>query len=64
VNKQRTHRFNMKMFNLKKLNMVECKEKYRTEVSNKVAGLEYLDTEVETNSAWETGSPLIEISSF
>jgi hypothetical protein len=34
VNDQRSHRFHMERFNLKKLNEVMCKEKYRVEVSN------------------------------
>jgi hypothetical protein len=42
------------MFNLKKLNDVECKEKYRVAVSNRFVALESLDMEVEINSAWET----------
>jgi hypothetical protein len=33
VNKQRLHKFNMKRFNLNKLNVVEGKEKYHIEVS-------------------------------
>jgi hypothetical protein len=33
VNKQRSHRFHMERFNLKKLNEVEGKEQYRVEVS-------------------------------
>jgi hypothetical protein len=44
----------MERFNLKKLNDVEGKEKFRVEVSNRFAALEDLDTEVEINSAWET----------
>jgi hypothetical protein len=44
----------MKRFTLKKLNEVESKEKYCGEVSNRFVALEYLDTEVEINSAWET----------
>jgi hypothetical protein len=44
----------MERFNLKKLNEVEGKEKYRVEVSNKFAALEDLDTEVEINTIWET----------
>jgi hypothetical protein len=32
VNKQRSHRFLMEKFNLKKLNDVEDKEQYRVEV--------------------------------
>jgi hypothetical protein len=44
----------MESFNLKKLNDVEGKEQFRVEVSNRFAALEYLDAEVEINSAWET----------
>jgi hypothetical protein len=49
VNRQRSHRFNMERFDLKKLNEVEGKEQFRVEVSNKFAALEDLDTEVEIN---------------
>jgi hypothetical protein len=44
VNKQRSHRFHMERFNLKKLNQVQGKEQYRVEVSNRFAALEALDT--------------------
>jgi hypothetical protein len=54
VNKQRSQRFYMQGFNLKKLNEVEGKEKYHIEVSNRFAALEDLVAEVEINSAWET----------
>jgi hypothetical protein len=54
VNKQRSQRFHMQKFNLKKLNGVEGKQQFRVEVSNRFAALEDLDTEVEVNSAWET----------
>jgi hypothetical protein len=47
VNKQRSHRFHMQRFDLKKLSEVECKEQYRFEVSNRFAVLEDLDAEVE-----------------
>jgi hypothetical protein len=39
------------MFNLKKLNDVEGKEKYRIEFSNRISALEDLDTEVKINTA-------------
>jgi hypothetical protein len=39
VNKQRSHRFHMEKFNLKKLNDVEGKEQFRVEVSNRFAAL-------------------------
>jgi hypothetical protein len=50
VNKQRSQRFDIQRFNLKKLNDVEGKEQFRDEVSNRFAGLEDLDAEVEINS--------------
>jgi hypothetical protein len=53
VNKQRSRRFHMERFNLKKLNEVEGKEQYHVEVSNRFAALEHFDTEVEINSGWE-----------
>jgi hypothetical protein len=50
------------MFNLKKLNEVECKKKYRVVIWHRFAALEYLDTEVKINSAWETTREYIKIS--
>jgi hypothetical protein len=54
VNEQRSHKFHIDRFNLKKLNDVEGKEQFRVEVTNRFAALEDLDTEVEINSALET----------
>jgi hypothetical protein len=54
VNKQRSQRFRMERFNLKHLNDIEGKEQFRVLVSNRFAALEYVDAEVEINSAWET----------
>jgi hypothetical protein len=62
VNKQRSHRFHIQRFNLKKLNEVEGKEQYRVEVSNRFATLEDLNAEVEINSGWEMISVNINIS--
>jgi hypothetical protein len=62
MNKQRSQRFDMERFNLKKLNDVECREQFRVEVSNRFAALEDLDAEVEVNSAWETIRKNIKIS--
>jgi hypothetical protein len=42
VNKQGSHKFHMERFNIKQLNEVEGKEKYRVEVSNRFAALEDL----------------------
>jgi hypothetical protein len=61
-NKQGSHEFQMERFNLKKLNEVEGKEKYRVEVSNRFAALEDLDPEVEINTIWETIRENIKIS--
>jgi hypothetical protein len=52
----------MERFNLKKLNEVEGKEQYHVEVSNRLAALEDLDTEVDINSAWEVIRENIKIS--
>jgi hypothetical protein len=41
----------MERFNLKKLTVVEGKEKCRVEVSNRFGALEDLDAEVEIKSA-------------
>jgi hypothetical protein len=62
VNKQRSQRFHMERFNLKKLKNVEGKEQFLVEVSNSFAALEDLDTEVEINSPWETIRENIKIS--
>jgi hypothetical protein len=50
VNKQRSHRFHMERFNLKRLNEVEDKEQFRIEVRNRFTALE---AEEESNSACE-----------
>jgi hypothetical protein len=42
VNKQRSQRFHMERFHLKKLNVVEGKEQFRVEVSNRFVALEDL----------------------
>jgi hypothetical protein len=52
----------MERFNLKKLNEVEGKEKYRVDVANRFSALEDLDTEVEINTNWETFKENIKIS--
>jgi hypothetical protein len=62
LNNQRSQRFHMKRFSLKKLNEVEGKEQYRVEVSNSFVALKDLDAEVEINSPWETIRENIKIS--
>jgi hypothetical protein len=39
VNKQRSHRFHMEKYNLKKLNEVEGKEQFHAEISNRFVAL-------------------------
>jgi hypothetical protein len=51
VIKQKLHRFQMEVFNLKKLSEVEDKEKYLVVVSNRLTTLEDLDTDMEINNA-------------
>jgi hypothetical protein len=62
ANKQRSQRFHMQRFNLKKLDEVGGKGQFSVEVGNRFAALEDLDTEVEINSAWETIRENIKIS--
>jgi hypothetical protein len=50
-NKQGSHALHMERLNLKMLNEVEGKEKYRVEVLNRFAALEDLGAEVEINTA-------------
>jgi hypothetical protein len=52
----------MERFNLKKLNEVEGKEQYHTEISNTFSALENLDAEMDINRAWETIRDNIKIS--
>jgi hypothetical protein len=52
----------MGRFNLKKLNEVAGKEKYRVEFSNQSAALEDLDAEVDINSASLTIRENVKIS--
>jgi hypothetical protein len=54
VNKHRSQRFHMEMFNFKMLNDVEGKEQFCVEVSNRFVALEDLDAEVDINSAPKT----------
>jgi hypothetical protein len=53
VETQKSQRFHMERFDLKKLNEVEGKEKYCIEISDGFAALEDLDSEVDVNRAWK-----------
>jgi hypothetical protein len=52
----------MERFNLQKLNEVEGKEQYRVKISNRIAALENIDTEVDINRTGETIRENIKIS--
>jgi CTP-dependent riboflavin kinase len=62
VSKQTAHRVLMERFNLNKLNELVGKEQYYIEITNRIAALKNLDTEVDVNKAWETIRENIEIS--
>jgi hypothetical protein len=62
LSKQTMHRLLMERFNLNKLNEVEGKEEYLTEISNRFAAFENPDNEVDINRAWKTIGEDIKIS--
>jgi hypothetical protein len=45
-------KFDLEIFDLKKLNYGEVKEKYQVEISDRFAALEKLDESVDINNAW------------
>jgi hypothetical protein len=51
----------MERFRLKKLKVIEGKEQYHVEISNRFAGLENLDTGANINRAWDTTTENITI---
>jgi hypothetical protein len=54
VSKHARQKFDLERFDLKKLNDVEVKEKYKVEISNRFAALESLDESYDINNAWES----------
>jgi hypothetical protein len=53
VNKQAAQKFDGERFNLRKLNELEVKKKYQTEITNRFAALENLNVDENVNRAWE-----------
>jgi hypothetical protein len=53
LSKRARQKFDLERFDLKKLNVVEVKEKYQVEISNRFANLESLDEGFDINNAWE-----------
>ncbi|PNF38661.1 hypothetical protein B7P43_G01213 [Cryptotermes secundus] len=62
VSKKTTHRVHMERFNLKKLNEVESKEQYCSEISNRFTALENFEAKVDVNKAWGTIKENIKMS--
>jgi hypothetical protein len=54
VSKRSRQKFDLERSDLKKLNDIEVKEKYRVEMSNRFAALESLDESFDINNAWES----------
>jgi hypothetical protein len=54
ISKRARQTFDVERFDLKKLDDVEDKEKYRLEFSNRFAALESLDEGFDINNAWES----------
>jgi hypothetical protein len=54
VSKQARQNFDLKRFDLKKLDDIEVKEKYQVEISNIFVALESLDESFDINNAWES----------
>jgi hypothetical protein len=52
ISKRARQKFDLERFNLTKLDEVEVKEKYQTEISNCFAVLESLDESLDINNAW------------
>jgi hypothetical protein len=49
VNKKAAHNFDVKRFNLKKLNKLEVKKQYQLRISNRFAALENLNDSEDIN---------------
>jgi hypothetical protein len=54
VSKRATKKSDVDRFDVKKLDDVEVKEKYRVKVSNRFATLETLDESFDINNAWKS----------
>jgi hypothetical protein len=54
VSKQASQKFDLERFDLKKLNDIQVKEKYRVEISNRFVALENSYESLDVNSAWRS----------
>ena len=53
VGKQAAQRFDRQRFNLRKLNELEVREQYQTDITNMFAALEILNDDEDVNRTWE-----------
>jgi len=54
VSKQEVQKFDWERFNLRKLNEMEVRKQYQTEITNRFAALENLSDDDDINRDWET----------
>jgi hypothetical protein len=62
ISKRARQYFDLERFDLKKLDVINVKEKYQVEISNRFAALESLDKNFDINNAWESISENIKTS--
>ena len=53
ASKEETMKFEVGKFNFRKLNKLEVRKQYQTEISNRYAALEKLNCSQDINRAWE-----------
>jgi hypothetical protein len=53
VSKQAAQKFNVEIFNLRKLNELEARKKYQIQISNSFVALEKLNDSEDINRFWE-----------
>jgi hypothetical protein len=54
VRKQAAQKFDGEIFNLRKLNDLEVRKQYQSEITNRFAALENLSDDEDINRAWES----------
>jgi hypothetical protein len=62
VSKRTAQKFDMGIFNLKKINEMEVRQQYQLQISNRLAVLWNLDDSMDLNRTWEIIKENIKIS--
>jgi DNA repair ATPase RecN len=62
VSKRVAQKFDMRRFDVRKLNDAEVKEQYQVKITNRFAALENFDDNVDMNRAWENIRENVKIS--